>query len=379
MNKGFHRSLETILLVGLILVLILPIVVYGQTQSETTTSPQERAMSPRDDASVSKQTKTLDATGEKIGKGIEKFGEKTSSHIGSWIDAKIFAGITLMKMLVSFFILLCIAFVERILRWIIQKKLTDLPPEEAIVWTQFLLRALSRPLSLFIWVYGIYFALSPLLFHFRDPDGTNLIQQVALKVTDIGGAVALIWFIFRSVQFVDVHLKKWAASTESTLDDMLAPLVGKTLRIFVILIGSIIIIQNLTGLKIGPLLASLGIGGLAVALAAKESIANFFGTLTILFDKPFQIGERIIIGGNDGVVESVGFRSTRIRTLTGHLLTMPNEKIVSSTIENIGKRPHIRWLTNIGITYDTPPEKAEKAVRMIREILDKCYAKQNKK
>jgi MscS family membrane protein len=131
-----------------------------------------------------------------------------------------------------------------------------------------------------------------------------------------------------------------------------------------------IIIQNMTGLKIGPLLASLGIGGLAVALAAKDSIANFFGTLTILFDKPFQVGQRITIDQYDGTVENVGFRSTRIRTLTGHLVTIPNEKLVNSSLENIGERPYIRWLTNIGITYDTPPDKVEKAVQIIREILE---------
>jgi len=165
-------------------------------------------------------------------------------------------------------------------------------------------------------------------------------------------------------------MEKWAAGTESTIDDMLVPNVNKTLRVFIIVIGGVIVIQNLTGLKIGPLLASLGIGGLAVALAAKDSIANFFGTLTILFDKPFKVGERVKIDNHDGVVEDVGFRSTRIRTLTGHLVTIPNEKIVNSGLENIGKRPHIRWLTNISITYDTRPDRVEKAVSIIKEILD---------
>jgi len=151
---------------------------------------------------------------------------------------------------------------------------------------------------------------------------------------------------------------------------MLVPLVGTTLRIFIIIIGGMIVIQNLTGLQLGPLIASLGIGGLAVALAAKESIANFFGTLTILFDKPFQVGERIVIDNYDGTVESVGFRSTRIRTLTGHQVSIPNEKVVNSALENIGRRPHIRWLTNITITYDTPPDKVEKAVKIIEDILE---------
>jgi MscS family membrane protein len=193
---------------------------------------------------------------------------------------------------------------------------------------------------------------------------------VAQKAADIGGTIALFWLILLLIGILDVYLKKWAAGTESTIDDMLVPIVGKTLRMFVIVICGIIIVQNLTGLKIGPLLASLGIGGLAVALAAKDSIANFFGTLTILFDKPFQVGQRITIDKYDGIVENVGFRSTQIRTLTGHLVTIPNEKLVNSSVENIGERPYIRWLTDIGITYDTPPDKVEKAVHMIREILE---------
>ena len=117
------------------------------------------------------------------------------------------------------------------------------------------------------------------------------------------------------------------------------------------------------------MLASLGVGGIAVALAAKDSIANFFGTLTILFDKPFKIGHRVKIDNTDGVVEKVGFRSTQIRTLTGHLVTIPNEKLVNTAIENIGMRPHIRWSTNITITYDTPPEKVERSVQILRSIL----------
>ena len=211
--------------------------------------------------------------------------------------------------------------------------------------------------------------MSPLFGHFQNPDGTNFVHTVARKVTDIGGTVALFWFIYLLVNLLDARLSRWAASTESKIDDVLARLVGKSLRIFIVIIGGILILQNLTGIKIGALLASLSIGGLAVALAARDTIANFFGTLTILYDKPFQIGERIIIDNYDGVVEKVGFRSTRIRLLTGHLVTIPNEKVVNSGLENIAKRPHIRWLTNIGITYDTPPAKIQKAVQIIEEIL----------
>jgi MscS family membrane protein len=269
------------------------------------------------------------------------------------------------------FLLLIVVVVERILRWTIQAQLRGLPPDsQAISWKELLFTSLLPPLSLFIWTYGIYTALSPLFVHFQTPEGANLVHDVARKAANIAGSFAILWFIYRLVDVVDAQLRKWAALSGSTIDDMLAPLVGRTFRVFIVIIGGIIIIQNVTGIKIGPLLASLGIGGLAIAFAAKDSIANFFGTVTILFDKPFQVGERIVIDKYDGVVESVGFRSSRIRTLAGHLVTIPNERVVNSSVENIGLRPHIKWVTNIGITYDTPPEKAEKAVQILRDLLE---------
>ncbi len=317
------------------------------------------------------QPKKVDLAGEKVGQEIDHLTQQASSRIGGWINAKVFAGITWLKLILCLLLLFVVLLIERIVRLTIDRKRRKTEEEKEVKKIKHLiLEAVAKPLSMFIWLYGTYIVLTPLFVHFRKPDGTNLVHTVAQKAADLGVAVALVWFIFKLVSVVDFHLKKWAASTDSTIDDVLAPLVGKTLRVFIVIIGGILVVQNLTGVKIGPLLASLGIGGIAVALAAKDSIANFFGTLTILFDKPFQVGERIIIDNYDGVVEGVGFRSTRIRTLTGHLVTIPNDKVVNSGLENIGKRPHIRWLTNITITYDTPPNKVEKAVSIINEILD---------
>jgi MscS family membrane protein len=317
------------------------------------------------------QSKKVDLAGEKVGQQIDNLTQQASSRIGGWINAKVFAGITWLKLILSLLLLFVVLLIERIVRLTIDRKRRKTEEEKEVKKIKHLiLEAVAKPLSMFIWVYGIYIVLTPLFVHFRKPDGTNLVHTVAQKAADLGVAVALVWFIFKLVSIVDFHIKKWAASTDNTIDDVLAPLVGKTLRVFIVIIGGILVVQNLTGVKIGPLLASLGIGGIALALAAKDSIANFFGTLTILFDKPFQVGERIMIDNYDGVVEDIGFRSTRIRTLTGHLVTIPNEKVVNSGLENIGKRPHIRWLTNITITYDTPPNKVEKAVSIVNEILD---------
>ncbi len=319
---------------------------------------------------IPKEPKKVDQVGQKVGQQIDDITQQASSRIGPWINAKVFAGITWLKLILCLLLLFVVLLIERIARLTIDRKRKKEKEQEVKKIKHLILEAVAKPLSLFIWVYGVYIVLTPLFVHFQKPDGTNLVHSVAQKTADLGAAVALVWFIFKLVSVVDFHLKKWAASTDSTIDDVLAPLFGKTLRVFIVIIGGILIIQNLTGVKIGPLLASLGIGGIAVALAAKDSIANFFGTLTILFDKPFQVGERVIIDNYDGVVEDVGFRSTRIRTLTGHLVTIPNEKVVNSGLENISKRPHIRWLTNITIIYDTPPDRVEKAVSIIKEILD---------
>lgn len=366
------RFIKVFFVLSITLFLSFPSKVLSQTKDQNTALQETEQTSPLiQSIDTPIPGKKIDKAGEKIETGIEKFGEKASSHIGEWINTKAFADITWLKLGVCLFLLFIVVIVERLLKSIIQKKKRGIPQEEdSISWTKFLLEAIEKPLSLVVWIYGIYIALFPLLAHFKALDGTNLVHSVAQRIVNIGGILAIIWLTFRLVQIVDVKLKKWTASTESTIDDMLVPLVGKTLRIFIIIIGGMIIIQNLTGLQLGPLIASLGIGGLAVALAAKESIANFFGSLTILLDKPFQVGERIVIDNCDGVVESVGFRSTCIRTLTGHLVTIPNEKVVNSTLENIGRRPHIRWLTNITITYDTPPDKVEKAVKIIEDILE---------
>lgn len=317
------------------------------------------------------KTDHIDKAGEKVGHGIDIFSQKISGIFGDWVTMKVFAGITWIKLLFCLALVFLVVLSERCLSWIIAKKRDSAPSlPDTIPWQRIFYKAILKPLRLFIWVYGLYFAISPLYGHFQMPDNTNLLQTVAKNISNMGGTFAIFWFVFEMVVLLDARLIKWAAATENTIDDMLAPLVGKTLRVFIVIIGGIIILQNLTGLQIGPLIASLGIGGLAVALAAKDSIANFFGTLTILFDKPFKAKDRVTIDKYDGNVEKVGFRSTKIRLLSGHLVTIPNEKIVNSSVENVAERPFIKWVTNIGITYDTPPEKVEQAVAILREILD---------
>jgi MscS family membrane protein len=132
-----------------------------------------------------------------------------------------------------------------------------------------------------------------------------------------------------------------------------------------------LIAENILDQNVKSLLLSAGVGGLAIALAAKDTIANFFGSITIFADRPFQVNELVKINGHYGSVEEVGFRSSRIRTLDGHLVTIPNSTIANTEIENVGQRPFIRRTSNLTITYDSGAKKTQKAVEIVKEVLSK--------
>ena len=192
----------------------------------------------------------------------------------------------------------------------------------------------------------------------------------ANMVINILGTLAVIIFIYRLIEVMVYELKKITDKEDNLLDETFIQMMRMLTRLVVLIFGAIYLIQTISGKPLSALLAGLGIGGLAVALAAQDTLKNFFGSIMIMLDKPFKVGQRVVVGDHDGIIEEIGFRSTRVRTLTGHLVSIPNEKMAGSNIENIAQRPSIRRLTNITITYDTPPEKVEKALSIIKEILN---------
>lgn len=234
---------------------------------------------------------------------------------------------------------------------------------EEITLANLIFRSASGPIAFLIFAGALDTA-----FLFLVMSGP--VRQTANTIVELIISIGIAYFLYRLVDIVEFYLNKYAQSTESKLDDMLVPLLRKTFRVVIVIIAGLYIVESVSGKPITTILAGFGIGGLAVALAAQDSVRNLFGSVMILLDKPFEIGQRIVIDGFDGIVEEIGFRSSRVRTLTGHLVTVPNEKMVTTNIENIGRRPYIRRLTNITITYDTPPEKVEKSVKIIEEILE---------
>ena len=142
----------------------------------------------------------------------------------------------------------------------------------------------------------------------------------------------------------------------------------KTLKFLVFVLGGLILIQNL-GVNITSLLAGLGIGGLAVALAAKDTLSNVFGSIVIVFDRPFVTGDWIQVENVEGTVENIGFRSTQIKTFYDSIISVPNSVLATAKIDNMGKRKSRRARFTLGITYDTPPEKIELFVEGIKKII----------
>ncbi len=232
-----------------------------------------------------------------------------------------------------------------------------------------LLKALANPVYVAIFAAGVFFAKVPLFFD--DENGIRTaISTGWTTIARVTLAIAAAYGLYRLVDVIEYYLNRLVGKSETKLDDMLVPIVRKALRITIAIIAILLISENVLGAeKVKSLLFSAGIGGIAVALAAKDTIANFFGSITIFTDRPFQMGELVKIGEHLGPVEEVGFRSTRLRTLQGHLVTIPNSVITNSCVENIGRRPYIRRTSNITITYDSGHTKAEKAVEIMKEVL----------
>lgn len=222
---------------------------------------------------------------------------------------------------------------------------------------------IGRPLVFLFFSLGLKQGLDFIAMPENVSSASSIAMQVLLTVS-------VTYLFYNLIAVVDSWLQKLTSMTENTLDEMLAPMVRKSLRVVLIVLALVQIAQTLSDKPITSIIAGLGVGGLAVALAAQETLKNFFGSLIILSDKPFKIGDRIVVDGHDGMVQDVGFRSTRIRKLNGHLVVIPNAQMSNLSIENISARPFLRHVMTVTVTYDTPPEKVDRGIEIIKELLN---------
>ena len=214
-----------------------------------------------------------------------------------------------------------------------------------------LLELLNGPLRVIVFVVFLHVGLT--IFHWPDRVEIWLhkgfviviaaaLTYTALKVTDV---------------FVDVW-RTHGADAEKALHDQLFFVIRKSLKAFLIVIALLLTMQNL-GVNVTAAVASLSIGGLALGLAAQDTLANLFGAVAIFADRPFRLGDRVKLESVDGTVENIGLRSTRVRNQDGHLVTIPNKTMGNATITNITARPNLKTEMNLALSYDTPARSEE--------------------
>jgi MscS family membrane protein len=173
---------------------------------------------------------------------------------------------------------------------------------------------------------------------------------------------------FKLVEVLVLVVEKFTDKTENTLDNQILPILKQTSYIVVATIG-VIAVLNLLNVNVTALIAGLSIGGLALALAAQETVKNLIGSLMIFIDKPFQIGDLVVAGAVTGTVEMVGFRSTRIRTPENSVTTVPNGSLANMVVNNLGMRIYRRYKTNLSLTYSTSPEQIKAFIDGVKTII----------
>ena len=241
------------------------------------------------------------------------------------------------------------------------KKFTGKDKSEVADW---LVGLLHSPMRLLVFVLLLSFGLN----FFVWPEWLERWIRGSFKV------ILAVSLTYLGLKVVDVLARYWrgklAQRMDKSFNDVLVPMVSKSIKAFIVIMAVLVTLDNLN-FNIRTLLAGVSIGGLAFGLAAQDTVGNLFGAVAVFLDKPFKIGDRIKLGEVDGVVEEMGLRSTRIRNLDGHLITVPNKTMGNSTITNITRRPNIKTVMNIGVTYDTPAGKLRQALDILAEVYKK--------
>lgn len=220
-----------------------------------------------------------------------------------------------------------------------------------------------------LWAFrgvGIWAALTLLPL----PESQSLDVHAFLNTVYQGLTVGLAtWLGVRAISNFTGLWAHRASHTEGTFDDQLVPIVRKASKAFIVVTGTVMVLQNMN-YNVGSLLAGLGIGGAAVAFASKDTVANFFGSLVIFIDRPFQVGDWVEIGAVEGTVEQVDIRVTRIRTFSNSLIMVPNSHMTVTAIQNWSRMEKRRIKLSIGVTYDATPDQMRKGVAAIRKIIE---------
>ncbi len=279
----------------------------------------------------------------------------------AFLDATFF-GNTVLKYIIFFGIIIGAIVVGRIIYYLTQGIGRKLTKKTKGSLDDIILDLIEEPLVFLIFVGGMFIAKSTIYMS----DRFTVFYDNTLKILVI---LAIAYFIIKLIDSLMVHyLQPITSKTKSDLDDQLIPIIRKLVKWTLIIITGIMVISEF-GYDVTSIIAGVGIGGLAFALAAQDMLKNFFGGLTLLSDKPFKVNQRVKIGSYDGFVREIGIRSTRIETFEGTKLTLPNSYVADNVIENVSAERARRVKMMIGLTYNTTADQLEKAKKILSEII----------
>ena len=272
-----------------------------------------------------------------------------------------FYGNTILNWAISFAIIIGSIFIGKVAYWFFSKTAKRLTEKTETKFDNILIDMIEEPLVVVVVVMGIWYSLGRLTF------SAGLTEFIAHSMNAIA-ILTITWMIARLLDaLIEQYIVPMAAKSATDLDDMILPVMRKSAKSMIWILGIIVALNN-AGIQIGPLIAGLGIGGLALAMAAKDTVANFFGGFTIFTDKPFKVGDRVKVGDFDGIIYEVGLRSSRMRTLEGRMVTIPNAKIADSMIENVSEEPSRKIVTKLGLVYDITAEQMRQAMDLLKSI-----------
>lgn len=278
------------------------------------------------------------------------------------LESQEFLGIVLLEWLIALGYIVGSVIVARILYRIFKGRIKKLTEATATEIDDVIVDSIEEPLSVGVVIMGFWLGFSQLEFFG--------FQEYAEKIFDISVVLTVTWLVSRILNSLISHmLTKLGENKQESMVNDLAPILKKTLGFGVWSLGLIMALNN-AGYDVGALLAGVGIGGIAMAMAAKDFVANIFGGITVFIDKPFRVGDRVKVSGIDGTVTEIGIRSTRIRTLQGRTVTIPNNQFTNTVVENVTAEPSRKVSVQLGLTYDATPEDIQKALDILKGIVD---------
>lgn len=273
-----------------------------------------------------------------------------------------FYGNTVFGWLKALAIIVAALLVGKTAYWIFKNIARRLTAKTKTRFDDLILDMIEEPIVVILTVLGFAFAFNTLTFE-SERVGAFISHAMTATIT-----LSVAWMIARMIDsLIQEYLVPLTEKTESDLDDQLLPILRKGAKLAIWTVGIIVSLNN-AGYDVGALLAGLGVGGLALAIAAQDTVANIFGGATIFADRPFVIGDRVRVSGYDGVIRDIGIRSSRLETRDGALVTIPNSKFANSAVENVSAGVGRRIVLNLGLTYDTTAAEMEKAIAILHEI-----------